>query len=140
MPQTYFKKSPLALHATLSIVLSVGALLSATNGIAQSAAPGGDMGKMPMPAGKSMMEPMDMSKPMAKKNEKMSGMSMKGTQDMDFAMMMKKHHEDAIDMAKAELDKGKDATMRAAAKKIIAEQKKEITEFDRWMSKQPSMK
>ena len=98
------------------------------------------MGKMPMPAGKSMMEPMDMSKPMAKKNEKMSGMSMKGTQDMDFAMMMKKHHEDAIDMAKAELDKGKDATMRAAAKKIITEQKKEIAEFDRWMSKQPSMK
>ena len=114
--------------------------LAATQVFAQSPAPAGDMTKMPMPAAKSMMQSNDMSKSMTKMQEKMSTMSMTGNQDMDFAMMMKMHHEGAIEMAQAELDHGKDPAMRAAAKKIIAAQKKEITEFDRWMSKQPGMK
>ena len=114
--------------------------LTAAQSFAQSAAPSGDMGKMTMPAGKSMMEPTEMSKAMAKMHDKMTAMPMTGNQDMDFAMMMKAHHEGAIEMAQAELDHGKDPTMRVSAKKIISAQKKEIVEFERWMSKQPSMK
>lgn len=128
-----------AIRSVLSIAAAI-CTLSAAQVFAQSAAPAGDMAKMPMPAGKSMMEPTDMSKSMAKMRDKMTAMSMTGNQDMDFAMTMKMHHEGAIDMAQAELDHGKDPMMRAAAKKIIAAQKKEIAGFDRWMSKQPSMK
>ena len=135
----YTKTSFSKLNAVLCIAFSVFTL-TATQSFAQSAAPAGDMGKMAMPASKSMMEPTDMSKATAKMHEKMTAMPMTGNQDMDFAMMMKVHHEGAIEMAQAELDHGKDPTMRASAKKIISAQKKEIVEFDRWMSKQPTMK
>ena len=129
----------LAFRSAIGVAGAIGTLVAAQV-FAQSAAGASDTAKMAMPAGKSMMEPTDMSKSMAKMNDKMSGMSMTGNQDMDFAMMMKMHHEGAIDMAQAELDHGKDPMMRAAAKKIIAAQKKEIAGFDRWMSKQPGMK
>ena len=52
-------------------------------------------------------------------------------------MMMKMHHQQALDMAQLELDQGKSSEMKAMAKKIIATQKKEIAEFDQWMKKHP---
>ena len=62
-------------------------------------------------------------------------MEMSGDTDKDFAMMMKMHHQQALDMAQMELDYGKSAEMKAMAKKIIASQKKEITQFDKWLAK-----
>ena len=67
--------------------------------------------------------------------EKMQNMEMSGDTDKDFAMMMKMHHQQALDMAQMELDYGKSAEMKAMAKKIIASQKKEITQFDKWLAK-----
>lgn len=64
-------------------------------------------------------------------------MKMTGDQDYDFAMMMRKHHADGVKMAEKQLDKGKDPDMRAAAKKIIEAQKKEIAEFDKWLAEHP---
>jgi uncharacterized protein (DUF305 family) len=64
----------------------------------------------------------------------MESMRMSGDTDRDFAMMMKMHHQGAIDMAQMELKKGKDAKMRAMAKAIIEAQQKEIKEFDRWLA------
>ena len=58
-----------------------------------------------------------------------------GDTDRDFAMMMKVHHQGAIDMAQVELKSGKDAKMRAMAKRIIEAQQKEIKEFDQWLEK-----
>ena len=99
----------------------------------------------PMPAGHgSMTKPsasstdmsgMDMRKSMGGMNDAMKSMPMSGNPDVDFAMMMRAHHQGAIDMAQVELDTGKDPAMRNAAKKIIAAQKKEIAEFDRWLAK-----
>lgn len=99
----------------------------------------------PMSAGHgSMMKPstmstdmsgMDMRKSMEGMNEAMKSMPMSGNPDVDFAMMMRAHHQGAIDMAQVELNTGKDPAMRNAAKKIIAAQKKEIAEFDRWLAK-----
>jgi uncharacterized protein (DUF305 family) len=80
---------------------------------------------------------MDMRKSMDNMHEKMSTMKMSGNVDYDFAMMMRMHHEGALQMAQAELDNGKDLTMRRTAKKIIAAQKKEIAEFDRWLAAHP---
>lgn len=64
-------------------------------------------------------------------------MAMTGDTDYDFAMMMRMHHEKGVKMAQKELDKGKDPDMRAAAKKIVEAQKKEIAEFDKWLAEHP---
>lgn len=63
----------------------------------------------------------------------MESMKMTGDTDRDFAMMMKVHHQGAIDMAQMELKSGKDAKMRAMAKRIIEAQQKEIKEFNQWL-------
>ena len=68
--------------------------------------------------------------------EEMQKMEMSGNVDKDFAMMMKIHHQQALDMAKVEIANGKSPAMKAMAKRIIAAQKKEIAQFDQWLSKQ----
>ncbi len=70
-------------------------------------------------------------------NKMMSAMHMapSGNVDMDFAMMMKPHHQGAIDMAKVELQYGTDPELKAMAQKIIDAQTAEIAEFDAWLAK-----
>ena len=65
----------------------------------------------------------------------MDSMKMTGDTDVDFATMMKMHHQGAIDMAQMELQNGKDAKMRSMAKRIIKDQQKEIKELDQWLGK-----
>ena len=57
-----------------------------------------------------------------------SGMSIhhSGDPDRDFAAMMIPHHQGAIDMAKAELQFGRDPVLRRLAQGIIVEQQQEI--------------
>jgi len=57
-----------------------------------------------------------------------SGMSIRdsGNPDRDFAAMMIPHHQGAIDMAKAELQFGRDPALRRLAQGIIVEQQQEI--------------
>ena len=78
----------------------------------------------------------DMQESMKGMMKNMETMKMSGDSDKDFAMMMKMHHQGAIDMAQMELKSGKDSRMRAMAKKIIAAQQKEIKTFDEWLGKQ----
>ncbi len=82
------------------------------------------------------MDSMDMHKAMMKGMKDMGAMKSSGNIDHDFAMMMKMHHQSALDMAEVELQQGKDPKMRSMAKKIIESQKKEIKEFDQWLAKQ----
>lgn len=77
----------------------------------------------------------DMRNSMAGMMQSMESMKMTGETDRDFAAMMKMHHQGAIDMARQELQTGKDAKMRAMAKRIIDAQQKEIKEFDQWLEK-----
>ena len=58
-----------------------------------------------------------------------------GDADKDFAAMMIPHHQGAIDMAKIELQHGKDPKLRAMAAEIIKAQEKEIAELKDWQSK-----
>ena len=64
----------------------------------------------------------------------MEGMSMTGDVDYDFAANMRMHHQMAVDMSQAQIKNGKDPEMLKMAKGIIAAQKKEITELDRWLA------
>lgn len=65
----------------------------------------------------------------------MAGMQMTGDADFDFATMMRSHHQMGIDMAKAELQNGKDKEMRETAQKIVTDQTKEIAKLDAWIAK-----
>lgn len=68
--------------------------------------------------------------------DSMQTMPMSGETDKDFAMMMRVHHQQALDMAQVELDQGKSPAMKAMARKIISAQKKEIAQLDQWLAKQ----
>ena len=99
--------------------------------------------KQPMPAMQGGMAAssamasggMDMKAMMKDMGGKMTSMPMSGDPDVDFAMMMRIHHQGAIDMANAELANGKDPQMKKMAKAIVAAQKKEIAQFDAYLAK-----
>jgi len=89
------------------------------------------MGQMP----KGSTGSHDMKASMMMGMDGMQKMQPTGDVDKDFAMMMKMHHQQALNMAEMELAHGKSAEMKAMAKKIIAAQKKEIAQFDQWLAK-----
>jgi uncharacterized protein (DUF305 family) len=55
--------------------------------------------------------------------------------DIDFARSMIKHHEGGIDMAKIQLEHGKDPEMRKAAEKIINDQTAENKKLSAFLEK-----
>ena len=75
-----------------------------------------------------------MHKTMMSGMEGMKMMKPTGNTDMDFAVMMKMHHEQALEMAKAEIAHGKSAELKALSRKIIMAQQKEIAQLDKWMA------
>lgn len=80
----------------------------------------GDLG---VPASKSGM------------NMKMSDLQGAKPFDKKFIDMMVPHHQGAITMAKAELAKGKDPSLRDIANKIISAQQAEVTKMQSWRKK-----
>lgn len=77
----------------------------------------------------------EMHRAMMSGMDKMGQMQPSGDVDKDFATMMRMHHQKAVEMAKIEVQKGKSAEMKALANKIIADQQKEIGQFDRFLQK-----
>ena len=94
----------------------------------------GDMKGMEM-KGMGTMTSTDMKAHMMKSMQGMQSMTMTGNTDKDFAAMMRMHHQTAVEMAQMQLANGKNAEMKAMATKIVASQKKEITQFDTWIAK-----
>lgn len=78
----------------------------------------------------------DMKQSMKFGMDNMQQMQMSGDTDKDFAMMMKMHHQQALDLAEMQLAHGKSRELKAMASKIISGQQKEIAQFDRWLAKQ----
>lgn len=66
-------------------------------------------------------------------SEDMDGMTMTKDADHDFAMMMKMHHQGAIDMGNKELEKGDDATIKAMAQTMITMQQAEIQDLQAFL-------
>ncbi len=123
----------------IAFIALSAALLPVAHAQITTATPGKDAvheGKAhSMPMSGSSMGMKDMKGMMKDNNDKMSSMPMSGNADVDFAMMMRVHHQGAIDMAQAELKDGKAPEMRKMAQNIIAAQKKEIAQLDKFLAK-----
>ena len=58
-----------------------------------------------------------------------------GDTDVDFVRMMLPHHQAAVDMAKTELQYGKDPDLKTLATDIVAAQDREIAMMKAWQQK-----
>ena len=122
-------------RALYAIALAASCLVSAVQ--AQTAPAQNPHATMPHgQTQKDMMGSEDMKKSMMMGMDGMNKMAMSGDVDKDFAMMMKIHHQQAVDMSEMQLAHGKSPAMKTMAKQIIAAQKKEIAKFDQWLAKQ----
>jgi uncharacterized protein (DUF305 family) len=74
-----------------------------------------------------------MKKSMESGMQSMQSMPMSGDTDKDFAMMMKVHHQQAVDMARVEAEHGKSPRLKKMAAKIIQDQTREIAQLDAWL-------
>jgi uncharacterized protein (DUF305 family) len=89
-------------------------------------------GNMPESRGsKGMMDSMQ------KMQRGMMAKPMTGDTDHDFATMMREHHRGAVDMARMELEHGKDQDLKRMAQKVIEDQSREIKELDEWLDQHP---
>lgn len=98
---------------------------AAMNGAAKGTTRAGDM----------QTAPADMHSAMSASDQQMKSMQSTGDIDRDYAMMMRAHHQGAIDMSKAEIAHGKNPEMKRMARKIMANNKKEMSQFDKWLNK-----
>lgn len=134
-------KSPLLLSATLATALLSACGDSKTNtetttastsaAIPDSTKRDGNMDGMAAAAAAGSAATGSLTGAMAKMMQKANAGKPIGNTDHDFAHMMITHHQGAIDMSEIELRDGKDATLRAMAEKIIADQKKENADLDK---------
>ncbi|MES2839420.1 MAG: DUF305 domain-containing protein [Pseudomonadota bacterium] len=130
----------LAKHfTTVPLKALCAASLIAFMGVSAQAQSTATTGKATMPMGdmhKGATGAHDMKGSMMMGMDEMQKMTMSGDTDKDFAMMMKIHHQQALNMAEMQLKTGKSPEMKSMAKKIIVAQKKEIAQFDKWLAKQ----
>ena len=68
--------------------------------------------------------------------DEMMNMQMSNNLDKDFVMMMIRHHEGAVTMAKDEIAHGKQSELKTMAQKMITDQTKEIKDFNAWLASQ----
>lgn len=132
MNRSQLSRSKMLQHLTLSVLVVVSAAAAAQTAPAVPASGTMRMGNMQHSNG----GPHDMKATMMMGMESMQRMQASGDVDKDFAMMMKLHHQQAVDMAEMEIAQGKSPAMKTMARQIIAAQKKEIAAFDAWLAKQ----
>lgn len=60
----------------------------------------------------------------------MHQLKMTGNIDHDLAAMLREHHQGAIDMARFEIDSGKNEQMKAMAQRILSSQTKDLSELE----------
>ena len=114
MRRSPLKRAPFALLVLASFAVSAPAL--AAMDMPENPADAAFMNAM-----KGMMMGMHQNMPM-------------GDTDTDFVRLMLPHHQAAVDMAKTELQYGKDPELRTLATDIVAAQDKEITQMKAWLA------
>ena len=108
MPSIWKKAAVgLVCSAVLISPVVVSAQAAAPAPHAHATAPGGETATAP-----------DFMAAMSKMQAEMQAMTMSGYTDHDFAMMMRRHHQGAIDMAKMELAQGTDKQMKQMAVRL----------------------
>ncbi len=60
-----------------------------------------------------------------------------GDTDRDFVRLMLPHHQSAVDMAKTELQYGRDPELKTLAQAIVDDQQREIALMKAWEDKHP---
>jgi len=115
----------------------IGAFTVAALGIGAAVA---QSGKHEMHGSTGMPAHSPSSEAYAKANDAMHksmSIPLTGDADRDFVQGMIPHHQGAIDMARIELQYGKDPAIRKMAEGIIAAQESEIAQFKAWLAKNP---
>lgn len=56
-----------------------------------------------------------------------------GSVDVDFATLMRLHHQSGVALAKTELAFGRSAQLKDAARAIVRDQQLEIKRYERWL-------
>lgn len=74
---------------------------------------------------------------MDKMHQAMSALEYSGDADVDFARGMIPHHQAAIDMAKVQIEHGKNPEMRKLAEEVVAAQEAEIKQMEAWLAANP---
>ena len=69
-------------------------------------------------------------------NQDLTTMRSTGNADRDFAALMARHHQAAIEIARVELQHGRDPEMRRAAQEMIQKQQQEISDLRTWLARQ----
>jgi len=86
----------------------------------------------------AMAAPTDYYAPaMNKMHDAMMAVKTTGDADADFVRGMIPHHQGAVDMAKVELQYGKDPQLRKFAQKVIDAQSDEIKMMQVWLKQHP---
>ena len=124
----------IALAATPALAQGQGNQpMQAHSGMMQGKGMGMMQQNMPQdPASRAYMESM------RKMNQGMMGKPLSGDADRDFATMMMSHHQGAIDMARVELEHGKDPEIKAMAQKVIGDRSREVNELQDWLNRHPA--
>ena len=77
---------------------------------------------------------LEMQRPINSLKEKIAAFQVTGNTDYDFAMMARMQRQAELDIAKAELEHGKEPMLRSIAGRIIKSQTIEIKQLDQWLA------